>query len=285
MNHLQLTGHVLTALKLVLSSALVLSVGFAVYGAGEARALEIRTDTVAPGAGAGGLDGLRVVFLADVHAGPIFGTQRMDALVKRVNALEPDVLILGGDYVGGRANGSRIFYPAAARFEARLAKIAVLGNHDVWENGADARRLLEQAGFTVLENENTTLQVGGAELAVAGVEDFETGDADPVRAAQGLPDDAFSILVSHNPDVFAERLGETAGTWDLALAGHTHAGQVTFFGNGTPLMPSAYGERYRSGWRTEHGTPILVTSGVGAVTVPVRLFAPPEVNVITLRGK
>lgn len=271
------------AWRFALVGILLFTAGFGIYGVTEARALEVTADSVASAPLPPELDGLRVVFIADVHAGPLFGAGRMDDLVQRVNALEPDVLILGGDYVGGRAGGADIFYPAAAGFRARLAKVAVLGNHDNWENPGEATRRLTEAGFTVLENSNMQLKLGNATFALAGVEDLKTGDPDPEKAARGVDPDAFSILVSHNPDVFAERLGDTAGDWDLALAGHTHAGQVTFFGE-TPIASSEYGGRYRTGWRTENDTPILVTNGVGAVTVPVRLFAPPEIHLITLRS-
>jgi len=267
--------------RIGLVAVALFTAGFAAYGVTEARALGVTSDALASNPVLTELDGVRIVFIADVHAGPLFGKRRMQNLVERVNALEPDVLILGGDYVGGRMNGADIFYPAAAGFEARLAKVAVLGNHDNWENPGDAERRLGEAGFTVLQNDNIQLDIGDATLAIAGVEDLETGNPDPEAAARGIDGAMYSILVSHNPAVFANRLGDTAGEWDLALAGHTHAGQITFFG-AAPVMPSDNGGRYRTGWKTENGTEILVTNGVGAVTMPVRLFAPPEINLMTL---
>lgn len=254
----------------------------AAFGVTEARSLRVTTDVVTSSSITRELDGTRIVFVADVHAGPLFGPERMDALVERVNALEPDVLILGGDYVGGRMSGAKVFYPRAKDFQARVAKLAVLGNHDNWEDPEGARRGLAEAGFTLLENEHTRVTSGDSSFAVAGVGDLYTSDPDPEAAAEGIDPDMFSVLVSHNPDVFADRLGSTAGDWDLALAGHTHGGQVTLFGR--PLhVPSEYGRRYGRGWRTENGTPILVSNGVGAVTLPFRLFAEPEIHLITLR--
>ena len=253
------------------------------YGAAEARTLRVTNDAITSSCLPQEFDGTRIVFVADIHAGPYFGSNRMDRLVKQVNALDPDVLILGGDYVGGRTGGVRTFYARAADFQARLAKVAVLGNHDVWEGPADARSGLIEAGFELLEDDSVRISIGDALIAVAGVSDLYTGDPDPEAAARDIPPGTFSVLVSHNPDVFAESLGKTAGEWDLALAGHTHAGQITFFG--TPaFIPSDHGDRYRSGWRDENGTPILVTNGVGTVTLPVRLFAKPEIHVITLRS-
>jgi len=253
-------------------------------GVVEARTLRVTSDVITSQAVPDAFDGTRIVFVADVHAGPYFGPQRMDRLVEQVNSLDPDVLILGGDYVGGRLNGAKVFYPRAADFRANLAKLAVLGNHDVWEGSQEAKQGLSEAGFTLLENDSVQLTVGDSSLAVAGVSDLYTGDPDPEAAARDITPEMFSVLVSHNPDVFADRLGRTAGDWDLALAGHTHAGQVTLFGTSS-YVPSKHGARYRAGWRTENGTPILVTNGVGTVTLPVRLFAQPEVHLITLRSE
>ncbi|MDF1542317.1 MAG: metallophosphoesterase [Anaerosomatales bacterium] len=254
------------------------------YGAAEARTLKVTSDVITSRSLPKEFDGTRIVFVADVHAGPYFGPNRMDKLVEQVNALDPDVLILGGDYVGGRTGGARTFYARAADFRARRAKVAVLGNHDVWEGSEEARRGFAEAGFALLEDDSVHVSTGDASIAVAGVSDLYTGDPDPEAAARGIAPETFSVLVSHNPDVFAGRLGTTAGEWDLALAGHTHAGQVTFFG--TPaFVPSEHGGRYRTGWRDENGTPILVSNGVGTVTLPVRLFAQPEIHLITLHSK
>jgi len=265
---------------------IVLAALFVTYSLVEARLMRVVADEIASPNLPRELDGTRLVFVADVHAGPFFRHRSMERLVEKVNALEPDVLVLGGDYVGGRLDGAEVFYPAARGFEARLGKVAVLGNHDVWEGEEEAREGLADAGFHVLDNESVTLESpeGGA-LTVAGVADLYTGRPDAARAARGIAEDDFAVLVSHNPDVFATQLPETAESWDLALAGHTHAGQLTFFGIVAPIVPSAHGQRYRSGWVTEHDTPILVSNGVGSVALPMRVFARPEIHVITLRSE
>lgn len=280
-------AHDLTASpqRIALLVGVVLALVFVGYSLVEARLMRIVADEIASPNLPRELDGTRLVFVADIHAGPFFRHRSMERLVEKVNALEPDVLVLGGDYVGGRFDGAEVFYPAARGFEARLGKVAVLGNHDVWEGDDEAREGLAEAGFRVLDNESVTLESpGGGTLTVAGVEDLYTGRPDAARAAQGIDRDDFAVLVSHNPDVFASQLGSTADTWDLALAGHTHAGQVTFFGIAALFIPSSYGQRYRSGWATEHGVPILVSNGVGSVTLPLRTFARPEIHVITLRA-
>lgn len=263
--------------------AAVLVIGITTYSGIEARMVRVRHDEVVSDRLPSGFDGARVVFLADIHAGRFMGKRGMDELVTKVNALEPDVLVLGGDYVGGKAGGASTFYGAAPRFEARLARLAVLGNHDVWEGSEEARAGLEASGFTLLENSFASVESSGSSIAVAGVADLYTGTPDIAAAGSQIPADQFAILVSHNPDVFGTQLPGSPRTWDLALAGHTHAGQLTALGLAAPFVPSRFGQRYRSGWLEEQGTPILVTPGVGVVTLPLRFFARPEIHVITLR--
>jgi uncharacterized protein len=227
-------------------------------------------------------DGVRIVFVSDIHAGPFVSPSRMASIVDMINGLEPDILILGGDNVGGRRRGDEIFYPEAKRFRANLAKVAVIGNHDAWEGVEHARRGLAEAGITLLENDNAAIEKDGQRIFVAGLEDLWTADPDVKKAAKGIKKTDFAVLVTHNPDELARSVPPTAPLWDLALAGHTHGGQVTLFGKGM-TRPTHFGQRYRTGWRTEHGVPILVSNGVGMVTVPFRVFASPEVHVITLR--
>jgi uncharacterized protein len=230
-----------------------------------------------------GLDGLKIVFMSDVHAGPYFGHQRMRMLVRLVDELAPDALILGGDYVGGRRDGASIFYPHAPDFQAHYVKVAVLGNHDVWEGADEARAGLVAAGFELLENRNVRIPIEGAVLAIAGVEDLYTGEPSVSAASEGILPDDYAILVSHNPDVFRSMLEDTEPLWDLALGGHTHGGQFTLATQRLDDPPQHH--RFRSGWFSENGMPTLISNGVGTVMLPLRFQTPPEVHVLTLRAQ
>lgn len=228
-------------------------------------------------------DGVRILFMSDVHAGFFMPRSRVASLVDEVNALQPDLALLGGDYVGGYGRGADAFYPEIARLVAPLGRYGVLGNHDAWEGAAEARTRLAEAGITLLENANAAVERGGARIFVAGVEDLDTGAPDAVRAAEGISAGDFAVLVTHNPDVLAVELPRTAQTWDLVLAGHTHGGQVLLLGRVPVTRPTRFGSRYLSGWKRERGVPILVSNGVGTSMLPVRLFAHPQVHLLTLR--
>jgi len=185
--------------------------------------------------------------------------------------------------VGGRAGGGRFCYDEIRRLEAPLGIYAVLGNHDYWEGVGQAKEGLRRAQIKLLLNENVVVEREGQSIRIAGVDDAWIGDADATASAQGIGADEFAIFVSHTPDYLPEALPSTRGTFDLALSGHTHGGQLTVFGLMAPLVPSKYGQRYRGGWLEEEGAHVLVTRGVGNVTLPVRFFDRPEVNVIELR--
>lgn len=231
-------------------------------------------------------DGTRIVFLADVHAGRFFGHARMEALVDLVLEQEPSLIVLGGDYVGGRAAGADVFYPHAARLSAPLGVFAVLGNHDAWEGESHARAGLAEAGIRLLENEAVRIEgadASGPAIVVAGLADEWTGSPDVSAVVGEVRPGDFGVLVAHNPDSFDDALVE-GSPWRLGLAGHTHGGQVRGANTVMPHSPVRRGSPYWSGWTRVDGTDVLVSNGVGVVTLPLRAFRPAQVHVITLRS-
>jgi len=264
----------------IIAAITVIGVGVLAYEARHVRVVRENLDVHRlPRA----LDGFRIVFMSDVHAGPYFGHQRMRMLVHLVDELAADALILGGDYVGGRRDGAAIFYAHAPDFQARVVKAAVLGNHDVWEGADEARTGLREAGFELVENRNVRIHIDDAVLAIAGVDDLYTGEPSVSSAARGIAPDDYAILVSHNPDVVRSMLEGTEPLWDLALGGHTHGGQFTLATQRADEPPQHH--RFRSGWFSENGIPTLISNGVGTVMLPLRFQTPPEVHVLTLRAQ
>jgi predicted MPP superfamily phosphohydrolase len=248
----------------------------------EARSLRVVESEVTSPDLPRSFDGVRVVYLSDVHAGLYTSRTQVARIVDRANALRPDLILLGGDNVGGRAKGADKYYPEATRFSAPLGVFTVLGNHDIWEGRAEATSRTAEAGIELLDNSSARVTRGGDAIVVAGIDDRE-GAPVVSKAAEGIGADEFAILLSHGPDPLAEQLPDFGGIFDLALAGHTHGGQLTVFGLWAPLTNSQYGNDYLSGWKTIAGTPTRVSNGVGTVMLPMRLGAPPQMHIITLR--
>ena len=221
------------------------------------------------------LNGFTIAFISDTHD---MTAVQLRAMVEKLNKYNPDIAILGGDFPS--ASG------APARAMAELGKIetkhgifGIEGNHDNYRTLFAA---MEQNGITPLSNSGIRISEN---LYLAGVEDLWNRSPD-IQAAisQAKPDD-FVILAAHNPDVAMRQ--DTVGC-DLILSGHTHGGQITFLGLWAPTLSlrktvTDYGQRFMSGWSVSRdGIPVYVSRGVGTFQRVPRVFARPQVVLITL---
>ena len=236
----------------------------------------------------------RIAVLSDTHVGdPHVSAARVARVVARINREHPDAVVFVGDYVGGHARyGARtseeraeIDRGIAALGQARAAsgRAAVLGNHDWWYDGAHVEASLRRAGLPVLENAAIRVQANTGAYWIAGVADLYSERAPPSvpDALKAVPPNEPVILLSHWPDVFPRVPGRVA----LTIAGHAHCGQVNFPILGRPLAPSPGSARWPCGLYDEGGRKLLVTGGLGTSILPVRFRAPPEIVIVTLRGR
>jgi predicted MPP superfamily phosphohydrolase len=246
----------------------------------EARSLRVTPVTFVSADVPAAFDGLRIAFLSDIHHGPFVSRDRVRATVARVNALRPDVVVLGGDYVYQRPSALGPVFAELSRLRAPLGVYGVLGNHDHWLLESTVRPVMAAAGVHELYDSGVWLRRGSSRLRLCGLSGLSEDHPLLTGALDGATQDDFVILVNHSPDV-AEALGNTPV--DLVLAGHTHGGQVTVFGLWAPFIPSRYGQKYRAGLVLDAPVPTFVSTGVGSITLPLRFFAPPEVVLITLR--
>jgi uncharacterized protein len=230
------------------------------------------------------LDGLRVAVVSDLHTGaPWVDERKVERVVGKVNAARPDLVALVGDYADPTVALGEPVAPEAvaeelADLRAPLGVFAVLGNHDWHHYGERVPRALREAGLEVLENDAVAVEHKGEVLWVAGLADMRERDPDVSIALAMVPPGQALIALTHDPDTFPS-LRERA---DVVLAGHTHGGQV-----GLPLVrraaaPSRGG--YTGGEVREGGGYMYVSRGVGTTGLPIRLGAPPEVALLTIRS-
>ncbi|KJS18083.1 MAG: metallophosphoesterase [Peptococcaceae bacterium BRH_c4b] len=230
----------------------------------------------------GSFDGTKIAFISDIHHGPFFSRNRVRSLVGKVNELDPDIVILGGDYVHRDPKYIAPCFDELKNLKADTGKFGVLGNHDHWEGAALTRECMKKSEITLIDNQAGWIRKGSEKIKIGGVGEFWEDAQDIYPTIHDVKEEDFVILVSHNPD-FAEKI---SGHYiDLVLSGHTHGGQVTLFGLWAPLVPSAYGQKYRTGMVYTKFTNVLITNGVGTITPPVRFFARPEIVLITLKHK
>lgn len=274
----------------LLTGAVVFTAAIAVSACGfvDTYRLEVKEYTCESPELPAEFDGTRIVLVTDIHRGASYSEERVGRLVDRVNALEPDLVLLGGDYVYGGTKYEASCFAELARLQAPLGRFAVLGNHDYGDDDSDdpgpdgAIEAASDAGIPLLRNQAVWLEKDGARIRVGGVADYseDRPKLAPIVADTDARD--FVLLMSHNPD-YAEDL--PPGAVDLMLSGHTHGGQVTLFGSWGILVPSKYGQKYRTGIVTNEATTVIVSNGVGTSTLlPIRLFAPAQIVVITLRS-
>jgi len=225
-----------------------------------------------------GLDGLRVLLVSDVHAGPFVSPAALRATFDKLAAVEPDLVLLGGDLTTTHAREFVSHRAAFDRLRAPLGVFAVLGNHDHYSRDPERLRLLlEEAGIAVLHNRAVILRRGGASLALAGVDDFLLGESDLDAALAGTESPV--LLLSHNPDLFFEAMRRGVA---LMLSGHTHGGQIRV--PGLPVLVRQSRFRLDEGRFARGGTELVVSRGLGSVGLPWRVACPPEAVLIRLRA-
>lgn len=221
---------------------------------------------------------LRVAFASDFHAGATTSARVLARACAALDALEPDVLLLGGDFVSVRADDIHVLAPLLAKVRAPLGKFGVFGNHDLRANRGVLADALAAAGVRMLVNEVVRLPAPHDDVSIVGLDDPIRGTphGDVLDYADGI-----RILLMHAPDGL---LAAGSRHFDLALCGHTHGGQIVLPGGIMPYLPhGSLSREYPVGMFHLDGTRrLLVSRGVGCSTVPVRFGCPSEVHVLTI---
>lgn len=229
---------------------------------------------------------VRAVLLADIHLGGIDMTaKRLSRIIDRINAVQPDVVLVAGDFLTDWAADSADIIEVAAqmkRLRSRYGTVAVLGNHDHGSNTLLLRNQLEQSGVTLVDNG----AVRRGPLILAGSGDSVSGHARlggtlaAVRRLRTKTDGAI-VYLAHSPDILKWLPQGPA----VLLAGHTHCGQIVLPLIGAPVRVSQiFGNKLRCGSIRIGDKHIIVTSGLSTSSLPLRIGAPPDFWVLTLSG-
>lgn len=233
------------------------------------------------------LSGLRVAVISDIHAGgPFIDEHKLQQIVSSTNALNPDLIVLLGDYMSQNTwHGHEVAPETIAanlkQLRAPLGVFGVLGNHDWWYGGDKVRRAFEAEGVRLLEDEVLEVKWRASSFWIVGLADLSTRPQHIEETTAKVPSGAAIIALAHNPDVFP-RIPKAV---QLLLAGHTHGGQVRLPLIGAPITPSRYGQRYVVGQIFENDHQMFVTSGIGTSIIPVRLRVPPEIVLLRIASE
>lgn len=229
-----------------------------------------------------GFSGKTILFASDLHCGKYFTLGRARGLVKRINLLNPDIVVFGGDYITNSAKIVPKLFKELKKVNANIAKFGVLGNHDYEHAEAEVKKGMRDAGIKMLDGRGYWIKIGDEKVRIGGTVDPSCEkESGILRALEGSEEKDFRILVSHNPE-FAEEI--VPGSVDLMLSGHTHGGgQFLPVGLLGSIFPSGFDARYCQKVVSRNGADVFISSGVGTVHLPLRLMSAPEIVVITLK--
>jgi predicted MPP superfamily phosphohydrolase len=234
-----------------------------------------------------GLRGLRIVQTSDLHIGNRMQGRRLERLVARVNALDPDLIAVTGDIFDFDPSVLEQGARALAGLRARYGVFAVLGNHDTYTGTEEVAAALRDhaPALQLLRTEVVRLPVS-APFYLAGIDDpgrdwtARGVDIPDLQAlAEKLPRDGPTVLLVHRPEAFpqAARLG-----FPLVLAGHTHGGQLALPSAGGHLNLARLVTRYHRGLFRENGSVLYVNRGAGVAGPALRVNCPREITTIEL---
>ncbi|HEU4522764.1 MAG TPA: metallophosphoesterase [Thermoanaerobaculia bacterium] len=223
-------------------------------------------------------DGYRIAFLTDTHVAGFVRRRYYEEVVAQTNGIDPDLILLGGDFVSFHRHIPLMADALIARLSARDGMFAVLGNHDYWAGGKDVREAMEAHGVQFIINRSVVLRRGEAELPLVGIDEVYRGAPDLQAAFAGLRWGP-RLGLTHHPDLVGD-LGERR--IDLLVCGHTHGGQIRFPFFGAVVVPSKYEFRFAAGFHRVNNVLMYVSRGIGAIP-PLRILCRPEIATFTLR--
>jgi predicted MPP superfamily phosphohydrolase len=227
------------------------------------------------------LHGYSIAQISDIHVGPTIKRPYLNAIVNRVNALQPDAIAVTGDLVDGSVQRLALHTQPLSRLSAPDGAFFVTGNHEYYSGAEEWIAEVRRLGLTVLLNEHVVRERGGASLMIAGVADYSAHHFDPAHrsdpqaAAAGAPSGVdVRVLLAHQPR--SAHAAADAG-FDLQLSGHTHGGQFFPWNFFVPLQqPFVAGlHRVRQLW-------VYTSRGTGYWGPPKRFGAPSEITLVRL---
>lgn len=289
--------------KRLLRCALALLVCLLVWSALSANVVKLRFAELPVRSLPESFDGTRILYLSDLHINSLNSVSKVNALMDELMRLEPDMLLLGGDYtsfdplmrITGASSNARavetdmrdLFFLNLASYSPPLGKYGVAGEDDnLLERsaGVSLNDAMALGGVTLLRDQAVRISRGNQSIVIVGADDWSTGKQDVRTPASLVSANDCVILLCHNPEAVPSLNNQPAadGQWiDVALTGHTHGGGFSLFGY-EPFNRLNDDERFDSGWHMENSAKTLISAGVGNDLLPLRLNASPEAHLITL---
>lgn len=225
-----------------------------------------------------------VVQISDLHNAN-FGIKNR-RLVAKIEALSPDLIVITGDIVD--SNRTRI--KTATNFCEKAADICpvyyVTGNHEHWLDGDKKAELFDgirKSGAVILDDEAVGITINGGSFTLCGLDDESLYNDTLVSMSEEFDGKQLNILLAHEPQYFDDYCASPA---DLVLTGHAHGGQVRLpFVGGLVAPDQGFFPEYTEGERSDNGTTMIISRGLGNSVIPLRVFDLPEIVCVRVSGK
>ncbi|WP_391558388.1 metallophosphoesterase [Robertmurraya sp.] len=254
----------------------------------EPKLLTIKKHTITHPMIPNGFNGFKILQFSDTHVGFQYDLTQLKELVNKINSLEPDMILFTGDLMDTPNQYAEInsIAPILKNLHAPFGSFAIYGNHDHGGYGSDLyRNVMKEAGFTLLLNEAHQVSLLTNEsLYIAGIDDAMLGRPDIQATLESIPNEAYTILLSHAPDLADQ--AANIGNVQLQLSGHSHGGQIQIPFLGAIIKPP-FAKKYYEGFyqigQTSNPLTLYVNRGLGTTRLPFRFLSPPEITLFTLQ--
>lgn len=218
-----------------------------------------------------------VVFLTDIHYGPTVSASFLNDIISKTNELDPDIVLLGGDYLFKDPSNISFVAEKLSRIHSRKGIYAVFGNHDYWLNINEFKKEFRKNGIKDLTNTGYWID----NIKICGVGDLYC-DEQNLNTLNDVTMQDFVILLSHNPDYYLKMNKKYKKKIDLMISGHTHGGQINLPLLGAITTQTKLGRRFRCGFFKMKDLSFYVSRGLGTVEIPVRINCPSELTLFSI---
>ncbi|PHE78682.1 phosphoesterase [Bacillus wiedmannii] len=233
--------------------------------------------------------GFKILQISDLH-NKKFGDNQ-ETLIQKIKSINPDIIAITGDLIDSKSYDPEVSMELIRELVKKYPVYFVTGNHEKWSGKYnDLEKELKQHHVTVLRNEHVSIQIGGQDIHILGIDDpeFLTGNRDEgnvvkdeiIKAKFEMQPDTYNVLLSHRPEFLTEYADEQI---DLVLSGHAHGGQIRLpFIGGLVAPNQGVLPTYTAGLYEKQNTSMVVSRGLGNSIIPQRIFNRPELVVVQL---
>ena len=243
-------------------------------------------------------DGFKIIHISDIHLGSFASNyHKLEGIVDIINNEHADAIFFTGDLVNNFYEETLGWEKVFTQLKAKYGKFSILGNHDYgdytdWDTPEEKEKnfngIVEahrRFGFKLLRDQSVSLDIGGEEIAITGVENWGHDPfpryGDLKKAMKGTGKFPFKILLSHDPDHWDEEVTDKT-SFDLMLAGHTHGMQFGIDWKGFRWSPAKYKFKRWDGLYQHKSQYMYVNRGLGFLGMPARIGMHPEITVLHL---